>query len=402
MDSRKRRRLIGRIVTGLFVVGVAVLIGLGFVPDPVSVDVGKVAPRTLEVTIEEAGKTRVKARYTVSAPVTGNLARISLKAGDTVKAGEVIARISPMAPMLLDERSRSEAQARAAMAEANVQRMRATVQRAESTAGFARERADRVRGLHANAATSKQALDEVEFGVRSADEELAVARFSQRAADHELAMARAAIASMAGKSSQSGPVLEVTAPADGSVLRVYASSEAVVQPGTPLLEIGDPAALEIVVDVLTTDAVKINPGDTVRVERWGGEGVLEARVRAKEPSAFTTRSALGVEEQRVPVLLDMVTPRDVWQSLGDGYRVETSIVVQRVDNALAVPASAVFRASDGWSTFVVEQHKAKAKRVTLGARTPEWIEVKEGLDQGASVVMYPSDRVVDGIDVQPR
>ncbi len=365
MDARKRRRLIGRIFTGLFVIAVAVVIGLGFVPDPIAVDVGKVEPRTIEVTIDEAGKTRVKARYTVSAPVAGNLARIGLKAGDTVKAGEVIARISPMAPMLLDDRSRSEAHARAAMADANVQRMRATVQRAESAAGFARERAERVRGLHANAATSKQALDEVEFGVRSAEEELAVARFSQRAADHELAMARAAIASMGGKGDQQGPVLEVTAPADGSVLRVFAPSEAVVQPGMPLIELGDPAALEIVVDVLTTDAVRIKTGDLARIERWGGDGVLEGRVRSKEPSAFTTRSALGVEEQRVPVLLDLVTPQAVWQSLGDGYRVETSIVVQRVDDALTLPASAVFREGGGWSTFVVEQKVAKRKTTSI-------------------------------------
>lgn len=401
MDARKGKRLIGRLVTGIFFVGIAVAIGLGFQPEPIGVDVGTVAKRTLEVTVDEAGKTRVKARYTVSAPVTGSLARIELKAGDTVKAGDVIARISPMVPMLLDDRSRSEAHSRAAMAEANVQRMKATVQRGESALSFTKERAARVRGLHAGNATSQQALDDVEFAVRSSDEELSVARFAQRAADHELAMARAAIASMAGKSNQQGPVLEVTAPADGVVLRIYAPSEAVVQPGTPLLEVGDPAALEIVVDVLTTDAVRIAQGDVARIERWGGEGVLEARVRSKEPSAFTTRSALGVEEQRVPVLLDLVTDHGQWQNLGDGYRVETSIVIERVDQALALPASAVFRESDGWSTFVVEHNHAKKRTVTLGARTPEWIEIKGGLTEGTRVILYPSDRVTDGIEVDP-
>ncbi len=402
MDKRKRRRLLGQLVTGLFLAAVAAAIGLGFVPDPVSVDMAKVEQRTLEVTVDEAGKTRVKARYTVSAPVSGNLARISLKAGDSVKAGEVIARISPMVPMLLDDRTRSEASSRAAMAEANVQRMRATVQRAESAVTFAQDRATRVRGLHAGNATSRQALDEVEFGVRSAQEDLSVARFSQRAADHELAMARAAIASMSGKSNQQGPVLEVTAPADGRVLRVYAASEAVVQPGTPLLEIGDPSALEVVVDVLTTDAVRITEGAVARIERWGGDGTLEARVRGKEPSAFTTRSALGVEEQRVPVLLDLVTEPSKWQQLGDGYRVETSIVIARVDNALAVPASAVFREGAGWSAFTVDQGKAHKRQVTLGARTPDWIEVKGGLEAGARVILYPSDRVTDGNEVVSR
>lgn len=402
MDKRKRRRLLGQLVTGLFLAAVAAAIGLGFVPDPVAVDMGKVEQRTLEVTVDEAGKTRVKARYTVSAPVSGNLARISLGAGDSVKAGEVIARISPMVPMLLDDRTRSEASSRAAMAEANVQRMRATVQRAESAVTFAQDRATRMRGLHAGNATSRQALDEVEFGVRSAQEDLSVARFTQRAADHELAMARAAIASMAGKSNQPGPVLEVTAPADGRVLRVYAASEAVVQPGTPLLEIGDPSVLEVVVDVLTTDAVRISEGAVARIERWGGDGVLEARVRGKEPSAFTTRSALGVEEQRVPVLLDLVTEPSKWQQLGDGYRVETSIVIARVENAIAVPASAVFREGTGWSAFSVEQGKAHKREVTLGARTPDWIQVSQGLKQDTRVILYPSDRVTDGNEVVSR
>lgn len=402
MASRKRKRILGPLLTGVFLVGVAVLIGLGFVPDPIEVDVGKAAPRTLEVTVDEAGRTRVKSRYTVSSPVSGNLARIALNAGDSVQAGDVIARISPMVPMLLDERSRSEAQARAAMAEANVQRMRATVQRAETALGFAKDRATRVRGLHASNATSQQALDEVEFAVRSSDEDLSVARFTQRAADHELAMARAAIVSLGGKGNTQGTVLEVTAPVDGRVLRVFAVSEAVVQPGAPLLEIGDPGALEIVVDVLTTDAVRVTEGATARIERWGGDGVLAARVRGKEPSAFTTRSALGVEEQRVPVLLDLVTDPSAWQSLGDGYRVETSIVTQRVDNALAIPASAVFRDAEGWSAFVVEGGKAKRQPLTLGARTPEWIEVQSGLKQGAKVILYPSDRVVDGIEVAVR
>lgn len=402
MDTRKRKRLLGRLMTGLFVLAVAAGIGLGFVPEPVAVDVGKVEKRTLEVTVEEAGKTRVKARYTVSSPVTGNLARISLRAGDSVKAGDVIARISPMVPMLLDERSRSEASARAAMAEANVQRLKATVQRAESALSFSNDRATRVRGLLAGNATSRQAMDEAEFAVRASDEDLSVARFSQRAADHELAMARAALASMSGKSNQQGPVLEVTAPADGRVLRIYAPSEAVVQPGTPLLEIGDPSSLEVVVDVLTTDAVKVMDGAVARIERWGGEGVLDARVRGKEPSAFTTRSALGVEEQRVPVLLDLVTDYAVWQQLGDGYRLEASIVIQRAEQVTAVPASAVFREGEGWAAFVIKQGKASKQPLTLGARTPEWVEIKTGLDVGAQVVTYPSDRVTDGIEVTLR
>ena len=246
----------------------------------------------------------------VSAPVIGNLARIALKAGDEVLEGAVLAQISPVAPGLLDQRTRSESVARAAMSEANLERARVSVKRAEAALGFARNEADRLRTLHASQGTSKQALDQSEYQLRAAEEDFAAAQFGERVASNELSMARAAIASMSGSTKSAPDALTLKAPISGRVLRVYQESEGVVQPGMPLIEIGDPSKLEVVVDVLSTEAVKVEPGTAARIERWGGDAPIEARVRRKEPSAFTTRSALGVEEQRVPVMLDLVGPHE--------------------------------------------------------------------------------------------
>jgi HlyD family secretion protein len=198
---------------------------------------------------------------------------------------------------------------------------------------------------------------------------------------------------------QKGGNLRLTAPVAGPVLKVFQESEGAVQPGTPLLEIGDPKTLEIVVDVLSMDAVRIEPGAPARIERWGGAHVLNARVRTKQPSAFTTRSALGVEEQRVPVVLDLVDPPERWQALGDGYRVEARIQVDHRDSAVVIPASALFRDGDGFSTFLVRGQLAKKVKVEIGARTPDWAEVKSGLAPGDVVVLYPSDQVADGVKV---
>jgi HlyD family secretion protein len=199
--------------------------------------------------------------------------------------------------------------------------------------------------------------------------------------------------------AQSGGKLSLTAPVAGPVLRVFQESAGVVQAGSPLLEIGDPTTMEITVDVLSMDAVRIERGAEAQIERWGGEHALKARVREKQPAAFTTRSALGVEEQRVPVLLDLVDPRDQWKALGDGYRVEARIRVAYIKDAIVTPTSALFRENGGYSAFVVKAGKAKKTSVEIGARTPDWAEVKSGLSVGDVLVLYPSDTVVDGVKV---
>ncbi len=398
MDPRKRRRIVGRVITSTIALGAVALIAYGFVPSPIPVNVDSVKKARLEVTVDESGKTRIRSRFIVSSPVMGSLSRISLKPGDVVNIGDMLAQISPMAPQLLDDRTRNEAGARVSMSQANMERSKVTIKRAEAALNFAKEQATRLRSLKASSGASQQSLDQAEFELRAAEEDYSAAQFSERVANHELAMSRAAVASIDGPSKGS-PALALTAPITGHVLRVYQESEGVVQPGQPLIEIGDPAALEIVVDVLTTDAVKIQPGAEAHIERWGGNGTLTARVRKKEPSAFTTRSALGVEEQRVPVVLDLVDPRDKWSQLGDGYRVETRIRTALVEDALVAPAGAAFRDGQNWAVFAVKAGHAQKVTLEIGERTPDLIEVKKGLSTGDQVVLYPSDQVRDKVQV---
>lgn len=400
MDARKRRRIVGRMLSGALLLGAVVLISLGFVPKPVPVVLGTVEQRPLEVTVDESGKTRVRYRYVVSAPVIGTLARITLEPGDAVEQGETLAQISPVAPQLLDERTRSEATARLAMAQANLERARVAVKRAQASRDYARDEAARLRTLHQKQGASRQALDQAEFQLKAAEEDLAAAQSGEAVARNEVAVARAALAAMSPGTS-TGRALNLTAPISGRVLRVFQESETVVQPGTPLLELGDPQKLEIVVDVLTTEAVKILPGAEARIERWGGEYALTARVREKHPSAFTTRSALGVEEQRVPVLLDLMDPPERWAQLSDGYRVEARIRTALIEGAVVAPASATFRDGDSWAAFTMRDGKAHKVEVELGARTPDWVEVKAGLKPGDRVILYPSDQVTEGVEIDP-
>jgi HlyD family secretion protein len=401
MDPRQRRRIVGRVITWSVLLGVVVLIGLGFVPKPVAVTVGKVERRPLEVTVDEPGKTRIRNKYVISAPVSGNLARIHLRAGDVVEVDQRVAEISPAAPQLLDDRTRAEAAARVAVAQANLARTKSSIERANSAVAFSREQAARTRKLRAESGASQQALEQSEYQEKSAQDELASAQLGEKVAASELEAAKAALASMTGGKG-AGNKLSLSAPVRGEVLRVYQESEGVVQLGTPLIELGDPHALEVVVDVLSTDAVRIEPGAPTRIERWGGDYPLRARVRNKQPSAFTTRSALGVEEQRVPVVLDIVEDAQRWQALGDNYRVEAHIQIANLPSALVAPASALFRDEGVWQAFVVRSDQAAKVKLEAGARTPDWVEIKAGLEDGDQVVLFPSDQVADGVKLAPQ
>jgi HlyD family secretion protein len=400
MDPRQRRRIVGRIVTWAVVLGVLGLIGLGFVPKPVAVTLGKVERRPLEVTVDEPGKTRIRNKYVISSPVSGNLARITLRAGDVVEAGAIVGELSPAAPQLLDERTRAEASARVAVAQANLARTQSSIARADSALSFAKDQAARTRKLHAESGASQQALEQSEYQQRAASDELASAQLGEKVAANELEAAKAALASMSGKAG--GTKLQLIAPVRGEVLRVYQESEGVVQLGAPLIELGDPRALELVVDVLSTDAVRIEPGAPTTIERWGGDHPLRARVRTKQPSAFTTRSALGVEEQRVPVVIDIVEDPKQWSALGDNYRVEARIQTASLPSAVVAPASALFRDEGAWRAFVMNGDRAKKVKVDTGARTPDWVEVRSGLADGERVVLFPSDQVVDGAKLAPQ
>jgi HlyD family secretion protein len=303
---------------------------------------------------------------------------------------------------LLDARTRSTSEAQLAAALAAERQVSAQIERAEAATRFAEAEARRLRVLHQKGTIAEAELERALLNERTASAELDSLRFGARVASHEAQMARATLSRLGpGKGDKATEQLEVPSPVAGKVLKVFHKNEGVVQAGTPLVEIGDPVALEIAVDVLTTDAVRIKPGAAVTIDRWGGKA-LDARVRHIEPSAFTRIGALGVEEQRVNVLIDLVAPHAEWADLGDGYRVEAHIVVYRGAEVVQVPSSAVFRRSAGWAAYRIDAGKARETPVEIGQSTGQRVEIKKGLGRGAEVVLHASDRVRDGVEVVPR
>lgn len=396
----RRGKLARRIVLGVFALGIVLALGLAFRPRPLEVDVAAATRGDLVVTVDEMGKTRVRDRYVVSAPLAGNLMRVELRAGDAVGAGAVLARIVPLQPMLLDPRSRVEAQARVAGAAAGQRQAQAAIARAELAAAHARDDLERTRRLVASGSLPNDALLTAELESRLRTEELASARFAEQMAANEVVMARAALKRFDPNAAPS-EAFDIASPVAGRVLKVATQSAGPVQPGTPLVEVGDPAALEIVSDILSADAVRMNPGAKVKVERWGGDP-LAAHVRRVEPSGFTRLSALGVEEQRVPVVIDLDDPREKWAALGDGYRVEVRVTVAEKHGVVHVPLAAVFRHEDGWAVYAVREDRARVVPVKLGVRSDVAVEIESGLTDGERVLVHPSERVADGIRVRAR
>jgi HlyD family secretion protein len=371
-----------------------------WLPKPVPVETALVERGPLRVTVDEAGQAKIKDRYVVSAPLSGSIARIELEPGDEVERGQTLARILPVLSPLLDDRSKRSAQAQLAAALAAQKQSSAQIERARASLEFVEVDATRSKQLFEKGTIPRHDHEQALLRQRTSRAELDSARFGSRVADHEVEMARAALRRLSTSAAQ-GEQLDVPAPVGGRVLRVLQKSEGVVQAGQALVELGDPAALEIVVDVLTSDAVRTRPGASVIVERWGG-APLEGRVQRVEPSAFTRVSALGVEEQRVNVRIDLIEPRAKWRALGDGYRVEAQIVVWESDSVIAVPASAVFRHEGDWALYVVDGQRARLTRVTLGEGTPRQVQVLAGVEPGQQVVIHPSDRVREGVEVAPR
>lgn len=401
----KARTWVNRIVGGL--VGLSIVGGMvwSFLPKPLPVDLGKTLKGPLVVTVDEDGKTRVVERYVISTPLAGTLGRVSLHAGDTIEGGATLAQIVPAAAPLLDDRSRSQLQARVLASDAAVKQAEATAERAKMGKTFADKELERIKGLVTTGALAQRDLEQSELEAQSRAKEAESAVFAVRVARYELENARAAVSRTDGhedETKSTGKPFIIRSPVKGKILRVLQESEGVVGAGTPLFEIGDPGAIEVVVDVLTTDAVQIRRGAQAHLERWGGPGELAAKVRLIEPSAFTKVSALGVEEQRVNVILDIDAPVEAHAPLGDGFRVEAKIVVFEAQEALKVPAAALFRSDGGWAVFVVEGGKAKTKKVQLGKRTGAEAIVENGLSDGEAVILHPSDSVKDGVMVIAR
>ncbi len=382
------------------------LIALASRPRPLPVDIAPVVRGPLVVTLDEEGQTRVRDRFLVSAPVAGRVLRIELEPGDRVLAAEsVLATFLPAAPAPLDPRRRAEAEAAVEAAEAVVGQAEALHQQAAAELSHAQTTVQRMERLSADGVVAADRLDAAQLTLETRQEALEAAEFAARDARGRLAAARAQLLRFDPRRiarSAGGPdAIPITSPVDGVVLRRLRESEAVVLAGAPLIEVGDLRELEIVSDYLSTDAVRMRAGQRVLVDRWGGEGSLSGRVTRVEPSGFTKISALGVEEQRVNVIMELEDAAEARDALGDGYRVETRVVIWEAEDEVKVPVGALFRRGEGWAVFVIVEGVAAERSVEVGERNREEAQVLGGLESGEEVVVYPGDSVADGVLVAP-
>ena len=379
----------------------AALLAWAFAPRPLQVEVASVTEGPFETSIEEDGKTRLRDRYVVSAPLSGSIGRIALREGDAVEAGALLASIAPVLPAMLDERTRREQQLRVEIAQAQRQRVAARIEGAQVALAQARNEQQRSEQLAKQGFVAPTKLETERLAVQAAQKDLEAAVEEGHVAAHEVEQARAALLALTSPGGGRGFALR--SPIAGRVLKVVQASEGAVALGAPLLELGDTARLEIVAELLTADALRAAPGSPVRIERWGGDGLLEGRVRRVEPAAFTKVSALGVEEQRVRVLIDLTSPPEQWRALGDGFRVGVRIVTRTLDKVIKVPVSAVFpRPEGGFAVFVLDGGRARATPVKLGARNGHEAWIESGVAAGATVIVYPPAATRDGLRVKPR
>ncbi len=394
----------------IFITVVAVSIAAGFYmafrSQPIPVDTAEVKERPLEVTVNEEGVTRIREIYTVSAPVTGRVLRSPREVGDRVEENKtLVATLEPVAPSFLDERSRKAREAAVKAAEASEKLAKAKVTSAKAELGFAESDLKRAEKLAKRRTISDRTLEQARLHVQTKLAALETASAELDVRRQEVSSARANLiepgTSFSGKRSGSCCV-QVLAPVSGQVLKIITESEKVVAPGTPILEIGDPHDLEIIADLLSSDAVRVREGAEVRVENWGGEGILKARVRKIEPAGFMKVSSLGIEEQRVKVRIDIEDPPEKWQRLGHDYRVFVRVTVWTAKDALTVPISALFRKGESWAVFLVEDAEATLRKIEIGKRNTELAEIKSGLAKGDKVVLHPSDRLISGARIIER
>lgn len=383
--------------TALLIAGglaVVVVLVLALRPEPVSVDLAEVTRGPVEVAVEEDGRTRVRDLYVVRAPVAGTLRRITLEPGDKVDQGTTLAVLERPESELSDPRTDARLTARLGAAEAAVEQARALAEAADAAIVDAREQVRRHEVLLEQGGTSRSALERAEALLRAREAEARSAEFAVRAAQGEVQDLRAALEAPGAAAERAGN-LTLRSPVAGVILKVHREDAGLATPGEVLVEVGDPSALEIVVDLLSADAVRVPEGAPATILRWGGDEELTARVRRVEPSGFTQVSALGIEEQRVNVLLDP-EGGEAWNRLGDGFRVEARILIERVDDVLRVPAGAPFRRGDGWAVFRAAGSRLEVVPVEVGRRNEAEVEIVQGLAEGDHVVVYPGDRVEDG------
>ena len=392
MRFLKNKKLIASVLV------VAAIVAVALWPQSMEVAVVRAERGPMQVTVDEDGETRVRDRFLVTAPVSGRVQRIEIEPGDKVVRGKtVLARITPAESPLLDPRTRGELTASVEAGTAAVGQARAERQRALTALDRSRSTLRRQQELMKAGAISSDDLEAAETAVTSGEDALRAAEFAERRAEGELQLARARLAAP----GTSGRSVDVLAPIDGTILKRLRESEGVVFVGESLLEIGEPSRKEIVADLLSTDAVRVSPGAEVLIEQWGGGHTLHGRVRRVEPSGFMKVSALGVEEQRVNVIIDFTNPAEAAR-LGDGYRVEVRIVLWKDDNVLKVPVGGLFRQGEGWAVFVVDEGRVRRQTVQLGQRNENDGQITSGLEAGATIVLHPPDTLTDGTRVTVR
>ena len=383
------------VITAIAVLIVGLLIW-GFWPQPVFVEVFEAKRAPLTITIEEEGRTRVVDRYVISAPVDGVACRQHLNVGDEVKQGQVLLGITPLESQVLDPRSRAQKKSQMAAAESSLHAAEQRAEAAEAAAKLAVIEHKRLLPLVDKGVISTDAYDKARTQVQTTAAAQRSAVFQVEVARYELQAAKTVLEYTAASRGEPAERLPVVSPVTGRVLKVVRECEGPVRTGDMLLEIGDPTVLEVEVDVLSADAVKIKSGMKVLFDRWGGDAPLQGIVRIIEPVGFTKISALGVEEQRVLIISDLTSPTEEWQRVGDGYRVEARFILWHEDDVLQVPASSLFRYQQGWAVFVVENNHAKRREVNVGQRNGLVAQILEGVSEGEAVVNHPSDDVEEG------
>ncbi len=397
------KRLKEHPLISLIVVAIVVMLLVGFWPQPILVEVVIVTKAPLTVAIEEDGQTRLIDRYRISAPVAGVASRVEFEVGDAVAKGQTLLNITPLAARILDSRSRAQAVAEIAAAQAALLGAEQQVNAVVASKDLADNELRRLRTLMQRQLVAQDSLDRATADAASQAAALRSAQFNVEVRRYELQARRSTLEyqTLLAEGEAIEPVL-VRAPVAGEVLKIHHECEGPVETGLPLMEIGNPAALEVVVDVLSMDAIKIQTGMRVLFERWGGDAPLEGIVRTVEPVGFTKVSALGVEEQRVWVVVAITSNVDQWQRLGDGYRVEARFILWDEDDVLQLPASSVFRYRDGWAVFVIDGGRAQRRPVTIGQRNGLSVQILAGVDSGDRVLDHPSDEIDEGVSVRAR
>jgi HlyD family secretion protein len=402
MRAPLRRAVFMLVVAGL----VAGTLAYGFWPQPLPVDVAVIERGPIRVTVDGEGKARVRNVYIVSAPLAGRITRVDLKAGDEVEANRtLITSLEETDPAFLDARTRAKLEAQLRAAEASFNLAKAELEQARAALAFSKSELQRSETLFERGTVTARGLEQAKLDLQTHETRVAAAQAAQAMRHFEVEMARAALIEPGEGEFYSASArccIPVRSPVDGRVLRVLRESETVVQAGEPLIEIGNPTDLEIVVDLPSSEAVRIPADAAVAIEAWGGVQALSGRVRQVEPSAFTKVSALGIEEQRVNVIIDLNEPPAARRALGHGFRVLAKVVVYAAEDAVLVPAGALFREGRHWAVFVAVDGRARLRQVEIGANDGRLAEVSDGLSEGESVVVYPNDRINDGVRIAPR